>query len=642
MRPTTIARPLLLLTLAMLALDARAQDPASPAEARLKADVAFLADDAQEGRAPGTKGIEASADYIAEAFQKAGLKPASEADGYFQPFTIKGEPRLSEAPSLAVRGPEGKALEARPKVDFSPLAVGGSGSLEGVPIVFAGYGITAKEANSALDFDDYDGIDARGKVVLILRHAPRQDKEGSPFHGNKAMEYGSFRHKATNAFQRGAKAVLMVNDLAGLKGGKDELLSFAAAGSGGSGIPFLMLSRDFAERLVAAAGLPGLEELEAGFSEGELKPKPRPFEGWTVDGSVKIGRESIATKNVVGVLEGSGPHADETVVVGAHYDHLGHGGLTSGSLAPASNDIHNGADDNASGTALVMELARRLGRRGDPPPRRVVFLAFSGEERGLLGSAHYVARPIFPLKQTVMMLNFDMVGRLDEANDLSVYGTNSTTGLDALVDALGKAEGFSIKKAKGAFGLGDRFSMASDHASFFMKGIPYLFFFTGVHRDYHRPSDDTDLINVAGMARIADFGEVLLLDILRRPDRPDFVKAPARNDHGHAAGAANDPAFANAGRSAYLGTIPDYGGDDETAGGVKLSGVTDGSPAEKGGIKGGDVVVKFDGKPVATLEDYTETLQRHKPGDAVEVVVKREGKEVTLKVTLGTRGDAAK
>ena len=643
MSPKLIARPALLLTLAILSPRfAPAQDPASPAEARLRADVAFLADDAREGRAPGTKGIEASAAYIAEAFAKAGLKPAVDAEGFFQPFSIRGNPRLEEAPTLAVRGPDGQELVGRAKVDFTPLAVGGSGDFAGLPLVFAGYGIAAKEANSGLDYDDYDGVDPKGKAVLILRHAPQQDREGTPFHGNKSIEYGAFRHKATIAYQRGAKAVLMVNDLAGLKGGKDELIGFDAAGSGGSGIPFLMLTRDFAERLAAAAGLPGLEEFEKGF-QGELKPHPREAEGWTVDVSVNIGREAIATKNVVGVIEGEGPHADETIVIGAHYDHLGHGGLTSGSLAPTSDAIHNGADDNASGTSLVMELARRLARRADAPPRRLVFMAFSGEERGLLGSAHYVNHPLYPLSKTVMMLNFDMVGRLDDKDDLSVYGTNSSPGLDAIVDALGKAEGFAIKKAAGAFGLGDRFSLASDHASFFLKGIPYLFFFTGVHRDYHRPSDDTDLINAAGMARIADFGEVLLLDLLHRPHRPEFVKGPARNDHGHGGGDAKDPAFANAGGSAYLGTIPDYGGnDDEKAAGVKLSGVSDGSPAEKGGIKGGDVVVKFDGKPVATLEDYTETLRLHKPGDAVEVVVKREGKDVTLRVTLGSRGDAAK
>jgi len=513
--------------------------------------------------------------------------------------------------------------------------------MEGVPIAFAGYGITAREPNSALDYDDYEGLDVQGKAVLILRHAPQQDRDGTPFRGNRAMEYGSFRHKATNAFQRGAKAVLMVNDLAGLKGGQDELLGFDAAGSGGSAIPFLMLSRDFAERFAAASGLPGLEELEDGFLKGDLKPHPREVEGWKADAAIRIGRNSIATKNVVGVLEGVGPHADETVVVGAHYDHLGHGGFLSGSLAVGSNAIHNGADDNASGTAMVMELARRMARRVDAPPRRVVFMAFSGEERGLLGSAHYVKEPLYPLDKTVMMLNFDMVGRLGDKAELSVYGTNSTPGLDAIVDALGKAEGFAIKKA-GGFGLGDRFSLASDHASFFLKGIPYLFFFTGVHRDYHRPTDDTDLINAAGMARVADFGEVLLLDVLHRPSRPEFVKGPAKGDNPHAGGAPADPAFASAGRSAYLGTIPDYGGDDDSASGVKLSGVTDGSPAAKGGIQGGDVVVKFDGKPVGTLEDYTETLQRHKPGDAVDVVVKRDGKEVTLKITLGSRGDAAK
>jgi hypothetical protein len=287
------------------------------------------------------------------------------------------------------------------------------------------------------------------------------------------------------------------------------------------------------------------------------------------------------------VLDGAGPRADETIVVGAHYDHLGRGG--SGSLAPFSRDIHNGADDNASGTALVMELARRLARRPDPLPRRVVFIAFSGEERGLLGSLHYVEHPPYPLDKTVAMVNFDMVGRLNDKSELTFFGVGSSPGLSELVAALGQSAGFQVKKVAGmSEGIG-----GSDHQSFYLKGIPVLFAFTGTHRDYHRPSDDTPAINFAGMARIADLSELLLLDLIRRPERPAFVKADR--------GAKADPGRVAV--SVYLGSIPDY---NEEIKGVKLNGVREGSPAEQGGLKAGDVVVGLGGRPIETIYDYTE------------------------------------
>ncbi len=601
----------------------------SPSRARLKADVGFLAADAQEGRGPGTRGIEASADYIAAAFKDAGLAPAPGAVGYFQPFSIRGDAKLGEAPTLAFRGPDGR--EIVPEKDaFSPQAIGSGGDLAGLPIVFAGYGISAKDDARKLDYDDYAGVDVKGKAVLIVRREPQLDDENSPFAGKQTTTFATFVHKATNAYQHGAAAVLLVNDLAGLKGNLDQVLRLNGAGSEeNSPIPFVMIARAVADKLLEAAGQPRLEALEKEI-DGDLKPRSRPLEGWTLAGSIKIDRPGLPTRNVVGVLEGAGPQADETIVVGAHYDHLGSGGMTSGSLAPFSRNIHNGADDNASGTAMVMELARRLGKRAEPLPRRVVFLAFSGEERGLLGSRHYVAHPLIPLDKTVMMINFDMVGRLNDKSELTVVGTGSTPGIEEIVDALGSAAGFKIKKVKG---MTDGFG-GSDHEPFYHKKVPILFPFTGLHGDYHRPSDDTERINFAGMERISDFAELLLLDLARRPVRPAFTKAaesPA-NPHGSGGAGAADPG--RVGMGAYLGTVPDYGADDK---GVKLSDVRENSPAARGGIRGGDVIVGFAGKPISSIYDYTDSLGRSKPGDQVDVVVKRDGKEVTLKVTLGSR-----
>jgi hypothetical protein len=592
----------------------------------MKYDVTFLAADEREGRAPGTKGIEAAAEYIAGVYKSAGLKPAPGAQGYFQPFSIGGVPVLKDKQSLEFAGPNERTLVEKFKQDFNPLTIGASGKIDSVPVVLAGYGITAHDDAQKLNYDDYASVDVKGKAVLIMRHEPQQNDEASPFAGKRTTRYSYFEHKITNAFRHGAAAVILVNDLAGLGTETDRLLGYTAAGSDSfSDVPVIMMKRVAVDKLLAEAGEPSLAELEKEI-DGDLKPRSRPIKGWTVTATVGIDRSTLETKNVIGILEGAGPLAEETVVVGGHYDHLGRGGMMSGSLAFFSSDIHNGADDNASGTSMVMELARRLAARPDPLPRRVVFMAFSGEERGLLGSQHYVEHPLFPLKSTVMMINCDMVGRLDAKNDLQMIGTGTTAGIDALVDGLGQSSGLAIKKITG---LSDGFG-GSDHQSFYGKNIPVLFAFTGVHRDYHRPSDDSGLINYSGMARIADYLELITLEIARRPERPAFTRLTQarRQPTGR-----SDPA--RAGSSTYLGTMPDYAYEGKD--GLRLAGVSPGGPAEKGGLKEGDIISKFAGKPVSTIYDYMESLGQHKPGEKIELVIKRNGKEIKLEVTLGSR-----
>jgi hypothetical protein len=612
------------------------EEPANPgrasgaaltaAEERLKSDVTFLAADARDGRAPGTKGIEAAADYVAGVFKSSGLKPAPGADGFFQRFTISGNPTLGAKAELALTGPRDAELKGDFKSDFSPLAIGTGASLKNIPVVFAGYGITAKDDSLKLDYDDYRSVDVKGKAVLLIRREPQQGDDASPFEGKKTTSFATFQHKATNAFQHGAVAVLFVNDAAGLGDAEDKLIPFANAGLDVfSNIPFAMLSRQFADRLLAGTGEPSLLELEKQIDK-DLKPCSRELKGWSLTEAFTIERHGLDTENVVGVLEGAGPHADETVVIGGHYDHLGHGGFTSGSLAIFSSDIHNGADDNASGTAMVLEIARRLGARRDPPARRVVFIAFSGEERGLLGSQYYVAHPLFPLSSTVMMINCDMVGRLNAKNELTMIGTGTTPGIDTLVDVLGKSAGLTIKKVAG---MTDGFG-GSDHQSFYAKKVPVLFAFTGIHSDYHRPSDDSDRINYLGMARIADYLELIVLDVVRRPERTSYVKV---NEGTRMPRASGGPATGRP--MASLGIMPDYG--HEAKDGLSLSGVREGGPAAQAGLKEGDLIIKLGDRSISTIYDYMESMEKQKPGDKVEVVVKRDGKEVKLPVTLGTR-----
>ncbi|MDX2038730.1 MAG: M28 family peptidase [Isosphaeraceae bacterium] len=651
--PSSACRVLLPAALALAACRVDAADaPLSPAAVRLKNDVAYLADDAREGRAPGTKGIEASADYIAKQFKELGLVPAPGLDDYFQKFSLRGSSKLDGTPKLAF-DLGGETIEAKSGTDFSALGLGKGASVADLPVVFVGYGITAKD--DPISYDDYAGIDVKGKAVLMLRLEPQNADPKSVFDGTNTTRHADLRVKAINAFQHGAAAVILVNNGVSAKE-KDVLLPFNyTGGDQATTIPFFMVSRSLADRLLAKSGR-SLAEVEKQI-DAALEPQSIALEGVKTTGEYVVKRDAIETKNVIGVLEGSGPHADETIIVGAHYDHLGNGGLMSGSLAFMSNAIHNGADDNASGTSLVLELARRLSKRIDPLPRRVVFMLFTAEEKGLIGSMHYVNNPLIPLDKTVMMINFDMVGRLNDKDELSVFGVGSTPGADELVDALGAGAGFKIKKIRGmSDGIG-----GSDHQSFYMKGIPVLFAFTGLHSDYHRPSDDTDKINFEGMSRIADFGELLLLEIARRPERPAFTKAEGRGvaAHGsptakpeaakldaksaekmpagaaHAAGAgdaAPDPA--RVAIRAYFGSIPDY---EEGDTGVKLSGVSEGGPAEKAGLETGDVIIGFGGKPVATIQDYTEAIARQKPGDKVEVRFLRDGKEMKVEVGLTVR-----
>ncbi len=500
---------------------------------------------------------------------------------------------------------------------FAPLGIGGAADLLEIPVVFAGFGIST-DPDDDFKYDDYEGIDVEGKIVLILRRAPGYASGKGPFapRNNQPPEYATFRHKAVNAFQHGAKAVVMVNDEESLEGGEvaDELLRFTSAGTEKlTTIPIVMVKRSTVDQLLSGVGAPTLSELESSIRQNPLEPSPKSqqFQGLTASIQYEIERPVVLTNNVVGLLEAEGPTAEETIVVGAHYDHLGRGGM--GSLAPFSTDIHNGADDNASGTALIIELARRLAARPGLPPRRVLFIAFSGEERGLLGSRYYVNHPLIPLDQTVAMFNFDMVGRLNEEETLTVFGVDSSPGLRELVTALGPTHGLNVRANGSAPGN-------SDHASFIDREIPIAGFFTGTHRDYHRPSDDIELINYDGMVRISDYAELLLLDFLSRPEAPLFTRVEEPEEPRSISGV-----------SVSLGTIPDY---DESIEGVRLNGVRSGSAAEKAGMKEGDIIIKYGEIEVGTIYDFMQGLSESKPGDRVQITVDREGKPVKLEAVL--------
>jgi hypothetical protein len=324
----------------------------------------------------------------------------------------------------------------------------------------------------------------------------------------------------------------------------------------------------------------------------------------------------LPTQNVAGVIRGTDPALrDEYVILGAHFDHLGRSIM--GALDPeAPNAIHNGADDNASGTAAVIELGRLL--RRNPPKRSVMVVTFSGEELGLLGSQYFVDHLPVPLAKVRAMLNFDMVGRLKDDRAI-VYGVATARELPDIVNRANAVAPLQLTATGDGFG-------ASDHTSFYAKNLPVLHFFTNVHDDYHKATDDADKVNAIGMARVAALAERVTREIADRAQPLTFVRATA-----------TAPTMSTReATSAYLGSIPDMGASEVA--GVKLTGVRADSPADRAGIKAGDIIVEFDGTPVKDLYAYTDALYAHKPGDTIDVVVLRGTERLTLKVTLGRRG----
>jgi hypothetical protein len=392
----------------------------------------------------------------------------------------------------------------------------------------------------------------------------------------------------------------------------DPLMEFGYNGNRrGNTVPVMHISQASADRLLTAASGRTLAELEETIDRTQA-PASMPLTGWKADGQTSLKLVDADVRNVVGVLPAVGPLAEETLVIGAHYDHLGRGG--EGSLLPGSQEIHNGADDNASGTAALLELARRLAARPEPLPRRIVFIAFTGEERGLLGSAEYVKQPLFPLERTIAMFNMDMVGRLTD-DKLTVFGTGTATQWDDQLEELVQTRGFRLSKK--VEGLGP-----SDHSSFYARQIPVLHFFTGTHSDYHRPSDDTEKLNLEGMARIVELIESLVVETATSPQRPEYVSVQGR--------ASLDP---RTGARPYFGSIPDFSTE---GGGYALQGVAPGSPADLAGLKGGDVIIRLGSHEITGLDDFDLALRTFSPGELVQVVVRRDGQELTLPVTLAT------
>jgi hypothetical protein len=592
------------LSVLLLALQAEAapQSIAAADPARYLNDIKALSAPSMEGRGDDNKGLTRAAHMLEKRYRQLGLKPAG-SNSYFQPFTVITGATLRSHNRFSVQD-EGQKHELKLNQDFVSFSFSSSGSVS-APVVFAGYGASADE----FGYDDYGGTDVKDKIVVVLRYEPAGFAEKS---GNTGLtRHAQLITKAINARNHGAKALVLINGKLG--DGEEDLLTRFGSVSGpeNTGIVLVQVKNEVADRWFHAAGK-SLTEVQGQINHA-TKPQSFSFPD-TLHMSINVDIETTraTVNNVLAYLPGK---TDQYVIIGAHYDHLGRGNYDS--LAPSQiGQIHPGADDNASGTAGVLELARMFAPMKGQLERGILFASFAGEELGLLGSAHWVQEPTLPLDKAVAMLNMDMIGRIkDDKVYIGGVGTGST--LKTVVEQAQAKSNFKVEYSPGGYS-------ASDHTSFVSKHIPVLFFFSGLHSDYHKPSDTWEKINPQAAARLVDVIGNTGLQLASAPERPTFIAVVEDKPLGGVGG----------GYGPYFGSIPDFG---QVENGVKFSDVKPASPAEKAGFKAGDILVQFGDKPIKNLYDFTDALRRSKVGDVVEVTVMRDGKPVKASVKLEQR-----
>ena len=609
-RPAPLSNEPLSLSATSLPTSAPTSGPSSPAARAMKESLAYLASDELDGRGIDTPGLNLAAAFVAGNFHGAGLQPLPGMADYFQRFDMTTADGVAPETTLSLNG---KSLKL--KEDYSPLSFSAEKTFD-APAVFVGYGITSEERH----YDDYAGVDVKGKVAVAWRFEPVGKDGKSKFAKDDWSDLAHLDAKAKNAADHGAVALVLINPP--LFKGMDTLLPFAREFMGAtSAIPLIHLKRTIGDTLIQQGTGVEAKTLQGRIDE-QTSPNSLALTDSAISGRVAVKRTIRPLKNVIAYLPGVGPRADEYVIVGAHYDHLGRGGF--GSLSPKSREIHSGADDNGSGTAAVIELAQEYAARaraGQFPLRSIVFMAFTAEEEGLIGSAHFVSHPPLPLDKVVAMLNLDMVGRMRDET-LYVGGAGTAASLEKILTEADRNSPIQIKDiGKGGRG-------PSDHMSFAMKKIPVLFFFTGLHGDYHRPTDKIEKINFNGMAQIVDLSS-RVIDRLAAMPREAYATSADAHSMSTGMGSAG-------GSRASLGVVPSYG-DESAIKGVRITGTSPGSPAELAGLKEGDVLITFNDKSLDTLMDLSTALASAKPGDKVKLKLLRDNKPVAAEATLGER-----
>lgn len=588
---------LLILGISLFALSGTAQKGGITA-ADLQKHVTFLASDSLKGRKPGTPEMNVAAEYIRDHFASAGLRLLSE--NGFQWFDVVLGVKAGEGNHLTAAG-----FKAAMEQDFVPLVYSSTAKAD-AEVIFAGYGFDIDQEN--IKWNDYQGLDVSGKWVMILRGDPEPEESESKF-----STYADLRSKVLTARDKGVAGVLFVTPYGMEK--EDKLISMAPDNNEASaGLPVFHISRNFANHILASRST-SIDSLEKVMTSSR---KPVGFStGVQVSGAAEVVRISVKTANVVAILENpEADYADEYLVVGAHYDHLGMGGPGSGSRMPDTIAVHNGADDNASGTAMILALAYKLASQKQSLRRSIIFVAFTAEEMGLLGSKYFVNHPPVDLKAIKAMFNFDMVGRFDkEKNSISVSGTGTSLEADSLLKILEQNLPFNVVHSPDGYG-------PSDHAAFYSANIPVFFINTGVHTDYHTPFDDTWKLDFQTQKLVGEYAAGLIIAI-DQMDKPLTFKESGKKEGSGRGGRR---------LKVTLGVMPDFAGTGEE--GLRIDGVTKEGPADKGGMKKGDVIVAMNGMKVGNIYEYMSRLQKLKPGMTVNVEILRDGRKEVLLIQL--------
>lgn len=577
--------------------------------------VTFLANPFLGGRLPGTRGMEIATEYVEAHFDQAGLERPVEGDSYRQSFRV-GQRRTVAESHLA-----GGSLTLTHGVDFGVTGMGGSGSAR-APLVFCGYGIE-KGQEGYRGFED--GVDLTGKIAMIMRFEP-MDEVGKSLWATRGpwTAKSGFSRKLKAAEERGAVGVLLVSP----PGAADDRVGdLMIAGRGSRSyvqIPVLMATSEAAEKLLKEAGVaPSLMDLRR---EADAHGVVRDL-GCEIEMKAGIADEELRAENVIGLLRGKGSLASEYVVLGAHLDHLGMGNFGS---REGPGKLHPGADDNASGSAAVIMLAKRLAEEyrelaPDQEARSVFFMCFSAEESGLIGSSYYCRNPLAPIEQHKLMINFDMIGRIIDKR-LSVSGASTGEGMEEWLAPMFEASPLTIVQPENMSG-------ASDHTPFYRAKMPVLFgIIADFHDDYHTSRDVVSKINrVDAVHAINLFHRILRGAVLR--DEAFVYSQQSRRGAGRGEARRTQPPAAPAAR-VFVGVVT---AENSGQPGILLGTVIEGAPAEQAGIKGGDVLTKWAGKPVEDEDALRKILEGHTPGDRVQVTVQRDGAEKVFWLTLGER-----
>ncbi len=572
-------------------------EQASITEKEIHDHISYLASDELEGRKPGTPTGDQAADYIANHFNQLGLTLLG--DNGKQYFEVVTSVTLGPNNSLKASGIEGIAGE-----NYTPTAFSSSVSLEAA-VSFVGYGFMID--GDTLSWDDYDAVNVKGRWVIILRGTPENEARSSKFD-----KYSSLRHKLLVARDHGAAGVIFVS---GNKfEAEDELIDLRIERNlSQATLPVIHIKRELADQILAESSTT-ISDLETKLDK-DLKPASMDLD-MVLSVTTEIIQQEVTTQNVIALLPGSDSMLkDEYIVIGAHYDHLGWGGKGSGSRRPDTTAIHNGADDNASGVAAVLEIAERLALGKKAPKRSILFMAFGAEEMGLLGSKFFTKNPLVEKSQIKQMFNLDMVGRLNPTKpSLTVGGTGTGIGMEEYLRKHAIDRAFQLSTTPDGYG-------PSDHAAFYVEDVPVLFFFTGITEEYHTPQDDVETINIAGEKAIADYAYDLIADLGSREDTFTFQEA----------GPKGPPKGGKRGK-VKMGIIPDFAAANTN--GFLIGGVVPGGPAAVAGMESGDVMVALEGLSVMNVYDYMSRMAEVKPGQRVTVEVMRGDEKLILIVEL--------